>query len=360
MPNAVRFGVPMPGQRLFFGDRNCAEAYEAAVARFAGLGATIVEIDIEPFYETARLLYDGPWIAERYLTVRSLIASSHQSMHPVTREILLGGTRPTAVDAFAAFYQLEELRRVRDHVFRTVDALLLPTVPTVYTLEQVLADPIQLNSRLGTYTNFVNLLDLCGLAVPASLRDNTPFGVTLLAPAGHDAALASIGRVFHADTGLPLGALGRAQPPLAPLPLVPASGEIALAVVGAHLSGLPLNGDLRALGARLLETTVTAPAYRLYALAAAEPPKPGMLRVAEGKGAAIELEVWALPAEAFGRFVAAVPPPLTIGTVRLADGRNVKGFLVEAEAVAGARDITGFRGWRAFVASKKAALTPAR
>ena len=351
MPKSVRIGVPMPGQRLFFGDRSSATAYDAALARFAGLGATIVDIDIEPFYETARLLYEGPWIAERYITARSLIASSHESLHPVTREILLGGTRPTAVDAFAAFYQLEELRRVRDHVFRQIDVLLLPTVPTVYTIEQVMADPIGLNSRLGTYTNFVNLLDLCALAVPAAMRaDGTPFGVTLVAPAGSDASLASLGRVFHADTNLSLGALGRAQAPLAQLAPAQANGEIPIAVVGAHLSGMPLNGELRSLGARLLQTVNTAPDYRLYALASTVPAKPGMLRIADGTGASIELEIWALPAEAFGRFVAAVPAPLSIGTIKLDDGRTVKGFLVEAEAVRGARDITSFGGWRAFIA----------
>ena len=185
---------------------------------------TIVEIDIEPFYETARLLYEGPWVAERYITARKLIASAPESMHPVTRQIILAGARPSAVDAFAAFYELEELRRVRDHIFRRIDALALPTMPTAYTIEQVLADPIGLNSRLGTYTNFVNLLDLCALAVPAAMHeDGTPFGITLLALAGHDAALASIGRVFHADTGLPLGATNVAQPPLAPT--VEASGR---------------------------------------------------------------------------------------------------------------------------------------
>jgi allophanate hydrolase len=354
MPNGVRLGVPMRGQRLFFGDRMSAAAYDEALARFASLGAVIAEIDIEPFYETARLLYEGPWVAERYITARSLIASSHESIHPVTREILIGGTRPTAVDAFAAFYQLEELRRVRDHIFRQIDALLLPTVPTVYTIEQVKADPIGLNSRLGTYTNFVNLLDLCALAVPAAMRgDGTPFGVTLVAPAGYDASLASLGRVFHADTGLPLGALGRAQPLLARLSPAAANGEIPIAVVGAHLSGMPLNGELRSLGARLLVTTTTAPDYRLYALAGTAPAKPGMLRVADGAGAAIELEIWALPAEAFGRFVAAVPAPLSIGTIKLGDGRTVKGFLVEPAAVAGARDITSFGGWRTFAADGK-------
>jgi allophanate hydrolase len=344
----------MPGQCVFFGDYKSAEAYDAALVRCASLGVAVVEIDIEPFYEVARLLYEGPWVAERYITVRSLVASAPEAMHPVTREIVLAGARPTAVDAFAAFYQLEDLRRVSDHVFRQVDALILPTMPTVYTVEQVLADPIQLNSRLGTYTNFVNLLGLCGLAVPAAMHtDGTPFGVTLLAPAGNDAMLASIGRVFHFDTNLPLGALKRAQPPLAQLSAVPVAGEVAVAVVGAHLSGMPLNDELRALGGRLLETTTTAPDYRLYALSGTTPPKPGLLRAAKGEGAAIELEVWALSMEAFGRFVAAVPAPLSIGTVTLADGRTAKGFLVEAQAVVGAHDISSFGGWRAFIAETR-------
>jgi allophanate hydrolase len=353
VPNGIPLGVPPPGQRLFFGDRRSAAAYEAAIAGFAKLGAAIVEVDMEPFYEAARLLYEGPWVAERYIAARSLIASAPQAMHPVTRDIIRGGARPSAVDAFEAFYRLEELRRMRDHVFRAIDALLLPTVPTVYTIEEVLADPIGLNSRLGTYTNFVNLLDLCGLAVPAVLHaDGTPFGVTLLAPSGHDAMLASIGRVFHAATGLPLGALGCAQPPLAALPVAPAAGEIAVAVVGAHLAGMPLNGELKSLGARLIETTLTAADYRLYALAKTRPEKPGLLRVTEGAGASIEIEVWALPAEHYGRFVAAVPPPLSIGTIRLADGRSVQGFLVESAALAGARDISGFGGWRAYLAEQ--------
>jgi allophanate hydrolase len=353
VPNGIPLGVPAPGQRLFFGDRRSAAAYEAAIARFAKLGAAIVEIDIEPFYEAARLLYEGPWVAERYIAARSLIASAPQSMHPVTRDIILGGARPSAVDAFQAFYRLEGLRRMRDHVFRSIDALLLPTVPTVYTIDEVLADPIGLNSRLGTYTNFVNLLDLCGLAVPAAMHaDGTPLGVTLLAPSGHDAMLASIGRVFHAATALPLGALGCAQPPLDALPVAPAAGEISITVVGAHLAGMALNGELKSLGARLLETTFTAADYRLYALAQTQPAKPGLLRVRAGAGVRIEIEVWALPAEHYGRFVAAVPPPMSIGTIRLADGRSVQGFLVESEALDGARDISSFGGWRAYLAEQ--------
>jgi allophanate hydrolase len=354
VPGDFRLGVPRPGQRLFFGDGRMASAYEMAITRFVGLGAEIIEFDIEPFYEAARLLYEGPWVAERYLTVRSLLASASDAIHPVTRQIILSGARASAPDAFAALYRLEGLRRMRDHVFRSIDALLLPTVPTAYTIDQVLADPIGLNSRLGTYTNFVNLLDLCGIAIPAALHaDGTPFGVTLLAPAGHDAMLASIGRVFHASTALTLGALGVAQPPLPRLPAAPGPGETAIAVVGAHLSGLPLNGELRSSGARLIETVRTANEYRLFALPGTHPPRPGLLRVAGSAGAAIELEIWAMPQEPYGRFVAAVPAPLTIGTIRLADGRTVQGFLVEAEAVIGARDISSFGGWRAFLAAKK-------
>jgi allophanate hydrolase len=362
LPPQLRLGTPRAGQRMFFGDRQFADDYAAALDRLVRLGATIVEVDIEPFYETARLLYEGPWLAERYAATRNFIASSPQSMHPVTREIILGGARPLAVDAFAAFYQLERLRRIVSEKFAEVDALALPTAPTLYTIEQVLADPIGLNSRLGTYTNFVNLLDLCGLAVPAALHEGAagiaPFGITLLAPGGNDGLLAAIGRQFHADTALPLGALGRKQPALVPLPDPLAGGAVPLAVVGAHLSGMPLNHELRSHQAAFVEATTTAADYRLYALPGTVPPKPGMLRVAEGKGAAIAIEVWAMPTEPFGRFTAAVPPPLSIGSVRLADGRWVKGFLVEAEAVNGARDISGFGGWREFVA-KGASPSPA-
>ncbi|HXX04924.1 MAG TPA: allophanate hydrolase [Xanthobacteraceae bacterium] len=357
MPRGVKIGVPLKGQLLFFGDRASEAAYDAALAQLGALGAKIVEIDIEPFYAAARLLYEGPWVAERFLTVKALIASSPESMHPVTRQILLAGAHGTAADTFAALYRLEGLQRTCDRTFRTIDVMVVPTAPTVYTIQQVLADPIDLNSRLGTYTNFVNLLDMCGLAVPAAMRpDGKPFGITLLAPAGEEAALAAIGREFHAATGLPLGALSSQQPPLQKLTATPANNEIAIAVVGAHLSGMPLNGELRAAGARLIERTATAPHYRLYALSGTRPPKPGLLRVKNGAGAAIELEVWAMSEAAFGRFVAAVPPPLSIGTLVLNDGRSVKGFLVEAEAVAGARDISSFGGWRAFMAQEKAAV----
>jgi allophanate hydrolase len=349
-PANLRLGIPRNGQLIFFGDRDSEKAYGDALKRWTSLGATLVEFDLEPFYETARLLYEGPWVAERYLVIRNLLASSPDSIHPVTREITAAGARLTAADTFAALYRLQALRRVAECAFANIDAIVLPTAPTVYSTAQVLANPIELNSRLGTYTNFVNLLDLCGLALPAAMRpDDIPFGITLLAPAGRDAQLASIGRIFHADTKLPIGSKSLAQPPLTALPVSANGEEIAVAVVGAHLSGMALNGELKALGGRLLEEAMTAPDYKLYALDTA-PPKPGMLRVEPGAGTPIKLELWALSAAAFGKFVAAIPPPLSIGTIRLADGRDVKGFIVEAAAVNRARDISAFGGWRAFMA----------
>jgi allophanate hydrolase len=354
LPERFRLGVPRSGQLIFFGDKASEAAYGEALKRWTALGATLVEFDLEPFYETARLLYEGPWVAERYLVIRNLLASSPEAIHPVTREITAAGARLTAAETFSALYRLQALRKVTERAFANMDAIVLPTAPTAYTTAQVLANPIELNSRLGTYTNFVNLLDLCGLALPAAMRpDGIPFGITLLAPAGKDALLASIGRVFHADTRLPTGAKDVAQPQLARRPATASADDIAIAVVGAHLSGMALNGELKTLSGQLLESAITAPDYKLYALDTV-PPKPGMLRVEAGEGSAIELEIWTLAASAFGQFVAAVPPPLSIGTIRLADGRTVKGFLVEAAALDGALDISSFGGWRAYIAEATA------
>jgi allophanate hydrolase len=353
-PASLRLGVPRDGQLIFFGDKASEKAYGDALTRWTKLGATLVGFDLEPFYETARLLYEGPWVAERYLVIRNLLASSPDAIHPVTREITAAGARLTAADTFAALYRLQALRRTAERGFANIDALVLPTTPTAYSTAQVLANPVELNSRLGTYTNFVNLLDLCGLALPAAMRpDGIPFGITLLAPTGQDARLASIGRVFHADTKLAMGARSLPQPPLSTLAAGVSGDEIAIAVVGAHLSGMVLNGELKALRGRLMEATSTAPDYKLYALGTT-PPKPGMLRVEAGTGSSIALEVWALPAAAFGEFVAAIPPPLSIGTIRLANGRDVKGFIVEPAGIDGARDISAFGGWRAYMVEKAA------
>lgn len=354
-PAAVRIAVPDASGRFFFGDNQSEKSFRTAIALMRNMGAQVVEIDIAPLLEAARLLYEGPWVAERYAAVGDFIAKHSDDTHPVTRDIILGGMRPTAVEAFRAFYRLAELTRAGFALIAPFDALMVPTAPAAYTVAQLEDDPIRLNSNLGTYTNFVNLLDLCGLAVPISFgADGTPYGVTFLAPGGQDAALASLGRVVHAQTELPLGALGITPAPLPKLPVAARPGELTIAVVGAHLSGMPLNRELRALNARFVEQTQTAPDYRLYALSGTVPAKPGMLRVAPGDGMAIDLEIWAMSSESFGHFVASIPAPLGIGTIRLSDGRQVQGFLVEAQAVVNARDISEFRGWRAFVDQEKA------
>jgi allophanate hydrolase len=353
-PPSMVVAVPDANGRMFFGDANSEQSFETAIALLRNMGAQVRAIDVFPLLEAARLLYEGPWVAERYAAVGAFIEKNPDKVHPVTREIILGGAKISAADTFRSFYRLAALKRTALEIFSGFDVLMVPTVPAAYTKAQLEADPIALNSNLGTYTNFVNLLDLCGIAIPVSMAANgTPYGVTFLTRSGRDAALASLGRVMHAQTELPLGALGVKQPVLAPLAPVAKPGEFLIAVVGAHLSGMPLNGELRALNARFVEETETAPDYRLYALAGTTPPKPGMLRVGQGTGSAIALEIWALTPDNFGRFVAGVPAPLSIGTLRLADGRQVQGFLAEPLALEGARDISQFGGWRKFVEAQK-------
>jgi allophanate hydrolase len=351
-PPATRIGILAEGQREFFGDAVAAAAYTQALERLVGLGASLVEIDFAPFAEAARLLYEGPWVAERWTVVEALATRDPDALHPVTRAIIEKGRDIAAADAFRALYRLQDLRAATAPVLAELDALVLPTVPTVYSLAEVEADNVRLNSRLGTYTNFANLLDLCGIAVPSALVDGKPYGVTLLAPSGHDAALASLARAFVATSPLPVGATG-VVPASRPFAATP-DGRIEVAVLGAHMSGLPLNGQLRALGASFVRDAKTAPRYCFYLLPGGPPRRPGLLRVAEG-GRAIAAEVWSLTPEGFGKLVAAVPPPLGFGTIALADGTEVKGFLVEAVAVAQARDISQHGGWRAFLASEAAA-----
>ena len=354
VPTGLRLGVPRNEDKLFFGDRIAEAGFAAAENLAVDLGARLIEIDFAPFLETARLLYEGAWVAERMAAVGDFIAAHTDLVHPVTRQIISQGAVKSAVDAFRGLYRLQELRSQAYSAMAGLDALLVPTMPRPVTVSEVTADAIGPNAQLGTYTNFVNLLDLAAIAIPVTLApDGTAFGVTLLGHAGRDAALASIGMALHARTGLTLGALGTAMPVLPGLASGLRSGEISLAVVGAHMSGMALNHELTTLGARYLETAATGPDYRLFALAGSKPPKPGLLRVSPGAGAAIAVETWSLSAEAFARFVAAIPPPLSIGSIRLGDGRFVKGFLVEAEAVAGARDISSFGSWPAFVASTR-------
>ena len=350
-PASFRFGVPAAGQLDWFGDAVSPECFTSAVKALEALGGVKVEIDFAPFRDAARLLYEGPWVAERWSAVRAFHAEHAEAIFPVTRRIIEGGEKLLAVDAFESGYKLAALRRAADVTWTKVDTMVLPTAATIYTRAQLEADPITLNSRLGTYTNFANLLDTAALAVPTGFRpDGLPFGVTLFGPAWSDARLAALGGALHRATVKTMGATQIVLPVAAAASVVN-SGEISLAVVGAHLTGQPLNGQLTSLGARLLRTTQTTDAYRLHALAGTVPPKPGLVRGALGSGVAIEVEVWALTAAAFGTFVAAIPPPLGIGTLQLVDGSSVKGFICEPAALADAKDITLFGGWRAFLKS---------
>lgn len=352
IPPTLRIAVPRPADLDFDADAGAAASFETALARARSLGASIVPLDMAPFAETARLLYDGPWVGERWFATRDLLARDPEAILPVIRAVIAGRPLPDAAEAFAAQYRLAELAVAARATFRGVDALMVPTAPRPVTLAQMAADPIGQNTLLGRYTNFVNLLGLCALAVPVSLAgDGTAAGVTFIAPSGHDAGLAALGSAFHAASGLTLGATGAAMPVSPARALAATEGMIEVAVVGAHLSGMPLNRELTGLGATFLRATTTAAGYRLFALAGGPPARPGLIRVAEG-GAAIALEVWAMPPEGFGRFVAGIPSPLGIGTLALADGTTVKGFLCESVATDDARDVTAFGGWRAYVAAQ--------
>lgn len=352
-PPVVSVGIPAKADLKFFGDAAMQAGFEASLAALSRLGCRLVEIPFRDFYATANLLYEGAWVAERYAAIRDFMEANEAALHPVTRKIIGGARNLSAADAFRGLYALQAYRAKLAPVIASVDLLCVPTAPTHYTTAAVLADPIETNSRLGTYTNFVNLLDMCGIAVPTGKRnDGLPMSVTLLAPAGRDALTAALARDLHAASGLSLGATGWQQPSFLPAASSADDGMIDLVVVGAHLSGMPLNGQLSQLGARFSRSASTSAAYRLYALAGQSVPKPGLLRVAEG-GAAVEVEVWRLSADAFGRFVAAIPPPLGIGTIELEDGSSAKGFLVETAGLSGASDISSFGGWRRFVGPSK-------
>jgi allophanate hydrolase len=351
-PSGVRLGVPRPDQRQFFGDADASAAFLQDILLAQSLGARLVEFDFEPFAEVARLLYEGPWVAERYAATKPLIATTPEALHPVTRTIIEGARRFDAVSAFEAFYRLADRKRQTSRVWSEFDVMLVPTAPRFYTVAEVEADPIRLNSRLGTYTNFVNLLDLCAIAIPSTIRsDGLPSSVTLIGLSGADGFIAGVAAALQGRSPAPTGVDIRSSTP-SQATAHRAGDCIEIAVVGAHLSGLALNRELIELGASFSREVETARDYRLFALAGAVPAKPGLLRVAEGAGAAIKAEVWTLDAAGFGAFVAEIPAPLGIGTVRLSDGATVKGFLVEAEAVKTAEDISHFGGWRAYLAAR--------
>lgn len=332
--SSFRFGCPE--QLEFFGDHAASELFEAAISKLQSLGGERVSIDYAPFQAAAQLLYAGPWVAERLAAIESFLSGSGEAMHPVVRGIIGGGAKYSAVDAFQAQYRLEEFRQVIEKQWESFDVLLLPTTGTTYTIEQVKADPVQLNANLGFYTNFVNLLDLAAVAIPAGFRPNgLPFGISLIGRSFSEEALLQLGKRF---AGL--------EDPIEDVP-----GCIAIAVVGAHLSGQPLNRELTSRGARLMKTCRTAPGYRLYALRNTTPPKPGLVREESFDGPGVEVEVWSMPEDEFGSFVAGVPAPLGIGSATLEDGSSVKCFICEPYAVEGSREITSFGGWRKFLAA---------
>jgi len=343
-----RFGVPR-GPLEFFGNEAYARLFVEAVARLEALGGAPQEVDIAPLLDTARLLYEGPWVAERYLATESLLTSNPDAMLPVTRGIIQGGAAPRALDAFRASYRLQVLKRAAAPLWEACDLLLLPTAGTHYRIAEVEADPVALNGNLGRYTNFVNLMDLAAVAVPAGFTPaGLPFGVSLIAPAGNDSDLLALaGRAQRAAVNT-LGATRLPLPPAPPASAAAPDGLIDVMVCGAHMSGLPLNPQLLERGARCIATTRTAPIYRFYALPGGPPFRPGLVQVRDG-GLAIDVEVWRMPIEHFGSFVAGIPAPLGIGKIKLEDGSQVSGFLCEGAAVAGAEDISALGGWRQYL-----------
>ncbi|EJL54396.1 allophanate hydrolase [Rhizobium sp. CF122] len=354
LPPVLTIGTPAKADRQFFGDAAMEASYENALELLATLGHRLVEVPFEDFYKVANLLYEGAWVAERYVAVKAFFDANETSFHPVTRKIYGAARTLSAADAFNGLYALQALKKTVQPIIDSVDLLCVPTAPSHYTLADFAAEPIRENSRLGTYTNFVNLLDMCGIAVPTGKRtDGLPASVTLLALSGRDSLTAALAREIHQAAGVSLGATGWPLPAAPPKPTTNAQSEmIDLVVVGAHLSGMQLNVQLRDLDAVFSRAAQTSDAYRLYALAGQVPAKPGMIRVEPGKGGRIDVEVWRLTPAAFGQFVAAIPSPLGIGSITLSDGAVVKGFLVEPAAITAATDITDYGGWRNYVAAQ--------
>jgi allophanate hydrolase len=351
----LRVGVLEGAEREFFGNAEVEKLYDAAIENIRSLGATIVPFNYAPFREAAALLYEGPWVAERLAAVEEFFASNEADFDPTVRAIIGGARGKTAVEAFKGKYRLEELRRISEAEWAKADVLLLPTSPTTYTVAAMQADPIRLNSHFGRYTNFVNLLDCAAIAVPAGFDgdDHLPAGVTLVGPAFTDDALAPLADALHRMAAKGMGRDKAAVLPVASIIAPAPSDLVPIVVVGAHLTGMPLNKELTGPGGRVIKACRTASGYRLFALPNTTPPKPGMVWEPGATSSGIAVEVWELPAAAFAQFVARIPAPLGIGKVRLDDGTAVSGFLCEAHALIGAQDITDYGGWRAYLESLK-------
>jgi allophanate hydrolase len=354
IPPRPRIGVLAGAEREFHGNAEVEALYDAAIARAEALGAMIVPFDYAPFREAASLLYDGPFVAERLAAVEGFLATNAADFDPTVRGIVEGAIGKTAVEAFRGRYRLEELIQAVRPTWEAVDMLMLPTSPTTATVAAMLADPIGENSKFGRYTNFANLMGLAAIAVPGGFGPSgRPAGVTLVGPSFTDDALAPFAARMHEAAACGLGRDKVAPVPPPPAPFMP-EGWLPIAVVGAHLSGMPLNPQLTGPGGILLREATTAPGYRLYALAGTVPAKPGMTYEPGFEGPGLLVEIWALPAAAFGAFVAAIPAPLGIGKVLLADGSAVPGFLCEGHALEGAEEITRLGGWRAYITARAA------
>jgi allophanate hydrolase len=329
-------------------------AFDAALAQLERLGARVQPIDMGPLFDVARMLYDGPWVAERYAAAQPLLEAQPQALDPVVRGVIEQARGHDAVAAFRAQYRLRELAAQIAPMWQQAHVLMVPTAPTLPTLAAVAAEPVLRNSELGLYTNFVNLLGWAALAMPSGFTAaGLPFGVTFIAPGGSDAALAALGARWQAAVPLPLGARqgeAAAEDLATPAVQPQAAPSLPLAVVGAHLQGLPLHHQLQERGCRLRARTRTAAAYRLYALPGTVPPKPGLARVRDG-GVMIDVEVYDMPQHALGSFLALIPAPLGLGSIELADGSWVKGFICEPAALQDAPDISQHGGWRGYMRS---------
>lgn len=352
-PAAFRFGVPSAPE--FHGDAAAEAAFGDAITRLQAMGGTAVFVDFKPLAQVAALLYESALVAERYTAIRSFFDTHESEVLEPVRSIIAAGRNYSAADLYEVQTRVRLLGQQADAMWEGIDLLLVPTAPTHYTIAQMQQDPVALNRNLGAYTNFVNLLDYAALSVPSSIRaDGLPFGITLIGPCGSDWQLADLGQRYHHLTGLTLGATGEPLPALVPITGLQPQVTVRVAVVGAHLSGMPLNGQLTERGATLVGSAQTAPNYRLYALPGTTPPKPGLLRVAPDQGVRIALEIWDMPLAEYGSFVALIPAPLGIGTLELGDGSSVQGFVCEAQALHnGAHDISHLGGWRAYIQSLK-------
>ena len=343
-------GVPQADQLTFFGDAEAQHQFSLALEQLKQAGARLQPIDLSPFLQAATLLYQGPWVAERYAAIEAFIETQAEALLPVIRDIILPAKNLSAVAQFKATYALQDLKRRADAELHRVDCIVTPTAGKLYTIEEMLANPIQLNTELGTYTNFMNLLDYSAIALPAGFTSNgLPFGITLFGEAWSDQQLAIYAQWYLNQATRQLGATDVMAPP-EHATLTGEPPTIDLAVCGAHLSGMPLNGQLKERDAKLLCKTKTAAAYRFYALAGGPPFRPGLVRDAQ-HGKQIDLEVWRIPAQHFASFVQLIPHPLGIGTVELVDGSWVKSFICEPCALTDAKDITELGNWRAFMTS---------